>query len=327
MRQINKKTCNFFDANASPVAVHMPNRRQEVISQQASKVIFLHIHKTAGMSLRGLFVKNYRGVPHFNTELKELSEEGWQKCLERIGRMPADDLERCRVFKGHMPFGLHKILPGQAEYITFLRDPVKRVISHYRMQCRKKVLPLDLVIDPSQKDWNLGKHPIFFRSLDNGQTRSIAGADLNLPFGACTEKHLHQAKSNLDRHFKFVGLTEQFDLSLLLLKRLCGWHWHFYVPDNRAADDSICFSPAVLKEIRDLNRFDYELYRYAQERFERLVDSYGLSLKTELALFRSGNYLHQSLHIWRHRIKRRLGVERRKAMISDLSVKDRNLGK
>ena len=299
----------------------MMNRKQEA-STAIPQVVFLHIPKTAGMSLRGLFVKNYRGVPHFNTDLGDLTESFWQSCLDRVRLMPKDELGRHRVFKGHMPFGLHEMLPGTVDYITFLRDPLKRVVSHYRMHCRKNVLPADLVIDPSKKDWNLKDYPVFLRDLDNLQTRLLAGADLSLPFGACTEEHLRQAKANLDRHFKFVGLTEQFDLSLMVLERLCGWRWHFYVPDNRATSDSTYLSPELLEAIRHQNRFDYDLYRYAEERLRKQVASYGWLLKAEWRLFRLGNYVHQAIHVSKHSIQRRLGVERRKAMISDLSAKD-----
>ncbi len=303
----------------------MINRSEETALKHTPKVIFLHLPKTAGMSLRGLFVKNYRGTPHFNTDLKELTDEAWQKCLDRIRQVPPDDLERYRVFKGHMPFGLHKILPGPVEYITFLREPVQRVISHYRMLCRKNILPSNLVIDPAKKEWNLGAYPPFFRDLDNLQTRLLSGSSLNLPFGACTEEHLNQAKANLDQ-FKFVGLTEQFDLSLMLLKRLCGWRWHFYVPDNRSTGDPSPLSPVVLEAIRNLNRFDYELYRYAEERLQRLVNEHGWSLKAECRLFQQGNHLHQALHVWKHRGERRLGIERRKAMMVDLPGKDSKHG-
>ena len=36
-----------------------------------------------------------------------------------------------QVFKGHMPFGIHKRLPQDYTYITFLRDPIERVVSAY----------------------------------------------------------------------------------------------------------------------------------------------------------------------------------------------------
>jgi hypothetical protein len=299
----------------------MMNRSEEADLKRTPKVIFLHIPKTAGMSLRGLFVKNYRGAPQFNTDLKDLTFEAWQTCLDMVKQMPSENLEQFRVFKGHMPFGLHKVLPGPVDYITFLREPVKRVISHYRMLHRKNVFPSGLVIDPSKKNWNLDAFPTFFRDLDNLQTRMLSGANLNDPFGTCTEEHLRQAKANLDQ-FKFVGLTEQFDLSLMLLKRLCGWRWHFYVPDNRSTGDPAPLSPALLEEIRNLNRFDYELYRYAEERLQRLVDEHGWKVKAECRLFQQGNYLHQALHVWKHRSKRSLGIERREAMMVELPGKD-----
>jgi hypothetical protein len=49
---------NFFHSGIVTCRI-MP----DVISNSPSprsRIIFLHIHKTAGMSLRGLFVKNYR---------------------------------------------------------------------------------------------------------------------------------------------------------------------------------------------------------------------------------------------------------------------------
>ena len=284
---------------------------------EGKQLVFLHIPKTGGMSLRGLFVKNYRTAKHFNTHLENLTTEGWNQCLARIKSMSPDEVAQYRIFKGHMQFGLHRILPSPVKYITFLRDPVQRAVSHYKMLCHKRI-PSDHLIDLSRSDWNLTKYPELCYSLDNGQTRALAGVDLDLPFGACSEKHLQMALENLDRHFKFVGLMEQFNLSLLLLGRVCDWKWHFYVPDNIATRNSIQLSPAVVEAIRSLNCFDFELYRHAQKRFQHLVDSYGWRLKVEHRTYNLANRVHQYLHIWRHRVKQHLGIEQRKAMISSL---------
>jgi hypothetical protein len=271
----------------------------------APKIIFLHIPKTAGMSLNGLFVRNYRGRPQFNALIKEVTEEKWLACLERIRSTPREELERYAVFKGHIIYGLHEVLPGPAEYITFLRDPVKRLVSHYKMNYRLHSFPPDHQLDPSRSDWNLGAYPAFLRYLDNYQTRALSGLDFQIPFGACSEEHLKVAKANMDRHFKFVGLTEEFDLSLMLLRHVCGWGWRYYVPDNVAPDKSIQIAPDVTEALRRLNRFDLELYRYAKQRFDRLVESYGWKLQVELKAYRLGNSLHQKLHRWRHALKRK----------------------
>jgi len=290
------------------------DRRNVHAAQQRPKIIFLHLHKTAGMSLRGLFVKNYRPGRHFNTGLMELNAPDWEACLERMKQLDSGEMEAHQVFKGHMPFGLHEALPHPSRYITFLRDPVKRALSHYRMALRKNELPADHRIDPSRPDWNLGACPALARSLDNGQTRAVAGADLRLPFGACTAEHLRTAKHNLDAHFEFVGLTEHFDLSLMLLGRVCGWKWHFYVPDNVTPRDSAAIPPEIEEDIRTLNSFDLELYRYAQERFHRLADSYGWKLRAAHRVFTWGNAVHQQLYRWRQARKERRGAPRRPAM-------------
>lgn len=290
---------------------------KEVVPERANcrpKIIFLHIHKTAGMSLRGLFVKNYRDGAHFNTNLMEIEANEWDACLDRVRRMGPNTRASYRVFKGHMPFGLHEALPEPSRYITFLRNPVRRVLSYYRMAVRKKQLPSGHQIDPSRPDWNLGAHPALARSFDNGQTRLISGASLQLPFGGCTDEHLRQAKHNLDTHFEFVGLTEQFDLSLLLMQGICGWKWRFYVPDNVAPQDSVFIPPEIEENIRILNRYDLELYRYVAEQFERLVSREGWKLRAKHGVFIFGNKVHQLLHQWRQKRKSRRTKQCRPAM-------------
>lgn len=270
------------------------------------KILFLHIPKTAGMSLNGLFIRNYRGNPHFNIEMPNITEENWQACLERIRNIPQEKLDRYHIFKGHMIYGLHEVIPGPVEYITFLRDPVERLISHYKMACRYKAYPPGHKIDLSQRDWNLGQYYPLAHALDNFQTRALSGMDFQIPFGACGEEHLRLAKEHMDHHFKFVGLTEQFDLSLMLMRHVCGWGWRYYVPDNVAPYNEIQVSPDVIEAMRKLNRFDLELYRYAQERFNRMVDLYGWNLQAELQAYRLGNHLHQGLHLLRRTIKQKL---------------------
>ena len=46
------------------------------------------------------------------------------------------------MFKGHMLFGLHAILPQPATYITVVREPVDRVISSFYFMRNYKLHPL-----------------------------------------------------------------------------------------------------------------------------------------------------------------------------------------
>jgi len=271
------------------------------------KFIFLHIHKTAGMTLRGLCVKNFRQGRQFNTELVYISRSNWSACRERVQNLSPEELASYQVFKGHMYFGLHENIPTPSRYFTFLREPIQRALSHYRVILRRKDLPEGHRIDPSLPNWNLGNETYLMQSLDNGQTRAIAGADPDMAFGACNETHLAEAKRNLDTHFDFVGLTEHFDLSLLLMRRALGWGWHFYVPDNVAPQDHISLPPQTEEYLRMLNKFDLALYDYAREKFQRMAEEQGIKLKIEHRVFRLGNAIHQRLHHWKQARKAQSG--------------------
>jgi hypothetical protein len=268
------------------------------------RIIFLHIHKTAGMSLRGLLVKNYRERPHFNSGIHDITEENFRAFLQKVDATPTEELERVEVFKGHMLFGLHDHVPGPIEYLTFLREPVARTASHYRMDKRKGILPAHHQIDPRKPDSNMTGYPGYFRYLDNYQTRILSGAPLDLPFGCVTEAHLQKARENIERYFRFVGVTERFDEALILLRRHASWKWHFYVPDNVSVEAHTPLSPEILSALRDQNRLDTILYTYTQERCRKLVRQGGLSFQTEYRLFRLGNRLHRLLHNLKKRMKK-----------------------
>jgi hypothetical protein len=281
-------------------------------TERSPSILFLHLPKTAGMSLRGLFVKNYRGVRHFNTELVDMTPDEWQTCRERLqGEGVA---EKYGVFKGHMPFGLHRMIPGCCRYITFLREPVDRSISHYRMLLRQGKVPLEPAAGLSNPAAFLERLQRFPRFFDNCQVRLISGADPALPFGACTKEHLQQALANLDSHFDFVGLTERFDLSLTLLRRVCGWRWIFYVPDNVAPLQTAPAPRQLAEAMRRVNVLDLELYRQVAKRFEQTVERFDWRLHAEEKIFTWGNARHQQLHRWRQARKARRGDAHRPAM-------------
>ncbi len=58
--------------------------------------------------------------------------------------------------------------------------------------------------------------------MNDGQVRLISGVFGAVPFGELNETHLEQAIANL-RSFEVVGVTEKFDLTLLLLQQAFGW--------------------------------------------------------------------------------------------------------
>ena len=259
--------------------------------------VFFHMPKTAGQTLINLISREYKDHV-LDTQCAPLERSNWDEFTRRLAEMPEERLRATRALTGRMKFGVHELLPGPSQYITFARDPVKRFISFYRMTKRLGMISPDHTFDLGRPDWNCPRQGWFTREIDNGQVRALADADWDLPLGAVTEAHYEAAMANLKKYFVFVGLTEKFDLSLVMLGRLCGWRPHLYVARNVAPrlGGQPPVSPEVRAAIAGMNTFDRRLYRYACARFQEQVAAGGLALRARFRLFRMANSVHGGIH-------------------------------
>lgn len=93
---------------------------------------FLHVHKTAGTSLRMVLNQMFRPYVHITTaaainkEFKDTKRRIW---------LEADFYEKHILIGGHIPY-LHPIVQSKRPqrrkvFASVLRDPVARVVSHY----------------------------------------------------------------------------------------------------------------------------------------------------------------------------------------------------
>ena len=227
----------------------------------AEALIFLHVPKSAGTTLNRLIEWEY---PLFKMYSVDPVLFRWSRA--RLWRLPKLRLKRFSVFKGHMPFGLHTVLPQPATYITVLREPVERVISAYYFMSNYKLHPNYWKF--RREGWTLED---FVRRSprENVQTKMIAGADYDEP---CTEEILATAKDNL-RFFSVVGLTERFEESLALMKLRFGWKLASYSSFNvtRTRPKKRDLPQATLDLIAERNRFDIELYKSAATLFQAAI--------------------------------------------------------
>jgi hypothetical protein len=272
-------------------------------------LIFLHIEKTAGTTMRGLFCRNVRDREC--VEIKGINDNSshadWEKLLAQMREIPARRMAPWTAFLGNVRYGFHEVLPAPARYITFMSEPLQRVVSRYQMLRRLKMIDQGHCLDLTKADWNLSGPPGFAYALNNWQTRVLAGLDYDPAFGEVREEHFEAARENLDRHFDFVGLTEHFDRSLLLLNRIYRWPWRFFIPHNVAPTSSPMhadLSESVLDAFRELNQYDYRLYAYAQKRFNHQVERAGLTFRMEHRLFSACNAIHGTIHRVRKKFKR-----------------------
>jgi Galactose-3-O-sulfotransferase len=243
-------------------------------------IIFLHLPKTAGETLRRTLRWKYGSEMLYLHTLTEPAES-----LEEV---PLSKRQNARVLTGHLYYGVHEYIPQRCEYITLLRDPVARVISfyyyilgrtdHYRhKELVRSGMSLEEFVRSSPE-----------RGIENDQTRMLSGRGAGeLDAGNLGREALDEAKRNLER-FLVVGLTERFDESFIMIRRALGWKLPLYLTKNVSTRPKPASATAV-ELIRERNQLDLELYDYARGLFSAAVEQQGESLRHEVAIFKALN--------------------------------------
>jgi hypothetical protein len=256
-------------------------------------LVFVHIPKTAGSTLRSVLNMNEPGSRSRalgNVFKGSGGIDGTLMTRLRAGDGPG--LSGVGIVRGHFPLGIREYLPNltkrkELRCFTFLREPIDRTLSHYfairdRREGEQEAgkyadspLPLDSTLDDALAGGYL---------QDNLQTRMLCGDPE--PFGEVTEEMLEAAKRNVRNELVFFGLTERFDESLVLAKRRLGLRSIAYRSSGRvnSARPRGTQIPADLRRAAErCNRYDVELYRYVKELFEEQLAPRDLEFEVDLA--------------------------------------------
>jgi hypothetical protein len=225
-------------------------------------IIFLHIPKTAGTTFQ-FILENSLGISHCH--------------IGHLGKQVVDqrDIDFTRRFfpwlrsidGANLSDPLRLSLPDPF-YITFLREPIARAFSHYQDDVLRgnKTLTFEQMLRSDEV-------------LENLQVKWLAGrADLD------------RAKMVLEK-FHFAGLTEKFDLSLHMLKKICPCKLNLnYKRKVTARDNTIKKSlesdSRIVDMTREKNKLDLELYDFAvKEIFPKFCAQTGFSPTDKAASF------------------------------------------
>lgn len=214
-------------------------------------LIYLHIAKTGGTTM----------LHYLERQCKTWHLKSWWLSDWII----PDDTE---CLFSHCPYGEpDKHFLGEHRYVTFLRDPMDRVVSNYYHIINNPFNPqFDGYIKFSLKDIVRANK---YSTFDNGMVRLISGRkDIgNLPpVSEVTENDLERAKRNIST-FTLVGFLNTFNPDLVKFAELFGWtdlRYNWYRKGQRPPLDQV--RPDVLEVIREQNRFDLELVNFARSR-------------------------------------------------------------
>jgi hypothetical protein len=255
-------------------------------------LIFVHPPKTAGSTLSRIMDWEYSPLQVCN-----IDSRFYYWSFQRVSGWPKKRLAKMKLFKGHMPFGLHEFIPQPTTYITILREPIKRTISEYYYRLHRRTHPM---VDRDAKRQSLEEY-VTSVPYNNPQTKAIAGIKHPCQYhlfsvvpshhvysGSCTADTLALAKENLSRHFSLVGLTERFDETLALAKILFGWRIPCYTsirqgPERAKKSDVSVRARALIAEY---HKFDMELYAFGVSLFDRAITEYAERVMLELKSIR-----------------------------------------
>lgn len=226
-------------------------------------LIFLHIPKTGGSTLTPVLDWNYKQQTH---------KISLHRNIQTFIDLPDEEKRQYQALIGQVFYGIHRHIPENCEYISILRHPIKRLVSQYHyLNVRKQKLGEPLT-DMSIEEF-LESEP--FQAYS--QLNLIAGGDsieeaLKRPL---PPDAMERAKANIEAHFPVLGLVEQYDESLLLMKRHFGWTRAFYARINvnqgrRTFDD---FPAETRRTIERACEPELELFEYAQHRLQSQLDA------------------------------------------------------
>lgn len=249
---------------------------------------FMHIFKTGGTSFWHFAASQFEVNDVCPAVYLSQAPQGTSPIYV-LNNISLDKILQYRFFMGHLGWIPRTFFPeNEMETITFLRDPLERVLSEYAQICRwrDKIVPRlrHINIDEYIKDaFYISNRQTLYFCLDKGfkdyyDEPLFDSLNFDL-LGLCTRLlHLQNEQPDIlqlatQRLNKcaFVGITERLDESL---ERLCdqySWLLPRNIPKENASSSRIQHQDLSAKtrdRIMELNQLDTKLYQEALKIYE-----------------------------------------------------------
>jgi hypothetical protein len=242
-------------------------------------VYFLHIPKTAGVSINSMLAGAFR-----NEEICPVGH--W----DDIARIPTNQIGKYRVFSGHYSAYLSRFLGKKLNIFTFFRDPLERTLSLYGFIRQSKTHPVneaartrtlrEFILDPATRSKvvnfqaryiaDLGFDP---RKIAQGFTdRDARRYEFQMHFddqsASVSSSAVRDAALRALDSFFFVGTTEKLNEASQTLSDLMGVRFNSperqNVTEKRISREEL--DAETLAAIHEATIVDREIYEIVKSR-------------------------------------------------------------
>ncbi len=238
-------------------------------TNQDSLIVFLHIPKTAGTSLSHLL--RHKFPADSITQIYKPAD-----CARPLADQAAGIGDSVKCLSGHIDYGIHQFLPRDCVYFSMVRDPVSRVLSHYRYTRSKdaNTHPLGEAVEFAQNH-SAVEYLERFPAIAFEQIRVLSGVK------SFDRNALSVAKENISSGKVNVGLTEDFFQSTEMLFQDLGLGYPRFALKRKNTTAShnkgqrgASPDKSTLAAIEEICALDIELYQYIQKQEELKKQNY-----------------------------------------------------
>ena len=223
-----------------------------------SNFFFMHIPKTGGTTFRHLLYNYYSSENVFPSQkqLRQKFSGQYPKGSEFINILKLSK-DNYKVVCGHYPYRIVTEFINEYKTITFIRNPMDRFMSHLGHVARKSQI----------KDIN---------ELFDLNWKRIARVQTNF-FGFNNQKPNWKEVNTVIENISFIGINEQFELSVELLNKL--FELEIKVPEKskNVANAKLSYDMLSTKNrielIRNLGP-DINLYNKCLKKFNAQINMY-----------------------------------------------------
>src|SRR5437588_8017732 len=222
--------------------------------------IFIHIPKTAGSSFASELSDLRRPYRNIHVDYEDKTTPHDLKLERAVDQFIQDNhTAQFRACSGHI--GMRHVLRireaiPRARVISFLRNPIERVISDFRYACTP--------VHPPYKDF-IKQFPTIESYVDSPASQNKMFKFL-APDADTRMAHLFEF---LDDSVSFVGLTEMYPMSFNIVMRLFGLN-KLPTSHKRKTEptkhNQVERTPEILKRIKEANARDFAIYNFVKQR-------------------------------------------------------------